>query len=430
MGDPWRMADANLNRAAEALRCLEDVARFGLGLAAPSAGCKSLRHMVSQLRAALPAGRLLASRDVAADPGPATRGAMEDGRRTLADVAAAAAARAGESLRALEEALKVASPAHAAEAERIRYRSYEAAAAVVTAAGAGGGPQWRLCLLLTESLCRRPWLEVLRDAVRGGVDCVQLREKSLDDRALLERARRVVEAARAGGAAVVINDRPDVALACGADGVHLGRRDLPVAAVRRLGTLVCRIELDKTTGAKVTIENADGKITQTIHMDGTKITTKVAGEQDTSTIEQVADAITITVKNFTLDAETVLLKSSKTSTWQSQDTLDVKSSKAMTIKSDQTQLLEATQDATYKGMNIGIKAQTDLKAEGINVALKGTAELKGEAAQLALKGTAQAKLEGAMVEVKADGMLTAQSSGMTTLKGSLTSVEGSLVKLG
>ncbi len=254
MGDPWRMVDANLNRAAEALRCLEDVARFGLGLAAPSAGCKSLRHMVSQLRAALPAGRLLASRDVAADPGPATRGAMEDGRRTLADVAAAAAARAGESLRALEEALKVASPAHAAEAERIRYRSYEAAAAVVTAAGAGGGPQWRLCLLLTESLCRRPWLEVLRDAVRGGVDCVQLREKSLDDRALLERARRVVEAARAGGAAVVINDRPDVALACGADGVHLGRRDLPVAAVRRLGTLVVGVSTHSPAEAEEAVE--------------------------------------------------------------------------------------------------------------------------------------------------------------------------------
>ena len=58
-----------------------------------------------------------------------------------------------------------------------------------------------------------------------------------------------------------------------------------------MGTLVCRIELDKMTGAKVTIENADGKITQTIHMDGTKITTKIQGEKDTSTIEQIADTI-------------------------------------------------------------------------------------------------------------------------------------------
>lgn len=197
-----------------------------------------------------------------------------------------------------------------------------------------------------------------------------------------------------------------------------------------MGTLVCRIELDKMTGAKVTIENADAKITQTIHMDGTQILTKVQGEKDVSTIVQVADAITITVKNFTLDAEKITVKSSKSSTWTSQDTLDIKSSKAMTIKSDATQALEAAQDATFKGLNIGIKAQSGLTGEGVNTALKGTASLKGESAQIELKATASAKMEGAMVEIKAQGMLTAESSGMTTLKGSLTSVEGSLVKLG
>jgi hypothetical protein len=84
-----------------------------------------------------------------------------------------------------------------------------------------------------------------------------------------------------------------------------------------MGTLVCRIELDKMTGAKVTIENADGKITQTIHMDGTKITTKVQGEKDTSTIEQIADTITVTVKNFNVHAEKVTIKSSKQSVWES-----------------------------------------------------------------------------------------------------------------
>ena len=197
-----------------------------------------------------------------------------------------------------------------------------------------------------------------------------------------------------------------------------------------MGTLVCRIELDKMTGAKVTIENEESKITQTIHMDGTQILTKVQGEQATSTIVQVADAITVTVKNFTVDAETITLKSSKASQWTSQDTLDIKSTKAMTVKSDATQAFEAAQDATYKGMNVGIKAQSGLTGEGVNTALKGTASLKGEAPQVELKATASAKMEGAMVEIKAQGMLTAESSGMTTLKGSLTSVEGSLVKLG
>ena len=61
---------------------------------------------------------------------------------------------------------------------------------------------------------------------------------------------------------------------------------LLIEVKRRSPTLVCRIELDKMTGAKVTIEN-ERKITQTIHMDGTQILTKVQGEQATSTIVQV-----------------------------------------------------------------------------------------------------------------------------------------------
>jgi thiamine-phosphate pyrophosphorylase len=71
-------------------------------------------------------------------------------------------------------------------------------------------------------------------AVRGGVDIVQLRERTLDDGALLEAARRMRAAAHDAGALVLVNDRPDVALLAGADGVHVGQDDLPPAAVREL----------------------------------------------------------------------------------------------------------------------------------------------------------------------------------------------------
>ncbi len=71
-------------------------------------------------------------------------------------------------------------------------------------------------------------------AVRGGVEIVQLRERTLDDGALLEAARRMRREAHAAGALFLINDRPDVALLAGADGVHVGQDDLPPAAVRQL----------------------------------------------------------------------------------------------------------------------------------------------------------------------------------------------------
>ncbi|MGB0717467.1 MAG: thiamine phosphate synthase, partial [Phycisphaerae bacterium] len=71
-------------------------------------------------------------------------------------------------------------------------------------------------------------------AIRGGATCLQLREKDLSDQELLERASEFVAICRAGGAISVINDRCDVAMASGADGVHVGQDDIAVTTVRRL----------------------------------------------------------------------------------------------------------------------------------------------------------------------------------------------------
>jgi thiamine-phosphate pyrophosphorylase len=68
----------------------------------------------------------------------------------------------------------------------------------------------------------------------AGVDIVQLRDKHLDDRALLARAEVARDAAHAAGALFVLNDRPDLAVACDADGVHVGQGDLPAAVARRI----------------------------------------------------------------------------------------------------------------------------------------------------------------------------------------------------
>ena len=91
-----------------------------------------------------------------------------------------------------------------------------------------------MCVLLTEASCARPWADTLRAVIAGGADCIQVREKSLADRHLLARIRAAIEIARPAGAAVIVNDRVDLALAAGADGVHVGRGDLPPDEVRRL----------------------------------------------------------------------------------------------------------------------------------------------------------------------------------------------------
>jgi thiamine-phosphate pyrophosphorylase len=68
--------------------------------------------------------------------------------------------------------------------------------------------------------------------IDAGIGMIQLRDKSLDDRALIERARQLRQLTRGTTALAVINDRPDVAVAVAADGVHLGQEDLPVKTTR------------------------------------------------------------------------------------------------------------------------------------------------------------------------------------------------------
>lgn len=80
----------------------------------------------------------------------------------------------------------------------------------------------------------RPAAEVAHALVAAGARFLQVRGKDLGSRAFCELAQEVVAVARAGGALVIVNDRPDVALVAGADGVHVGQDDMPAADVRRL----------------------------------------------------------------------------------------------------------------------------------------------------------------------------------------------------
>jgi thiamine-phosphate pyrophosphorylase len=95
-------------------------------------------------------------------------------------------------------------------------------------------PRWpdRPLMLVTDRhRCAGDLVETVEAALEGGVNLVQLREKDLPAGDLFRLARRL-RGVTAGRALLLINDRIDVALLCGADGVHLGERGLPVAAVR------------------------------------------------------------------------------------------------------------------------------------------------------------------------------------------------------
>lgn len=94
---------------------------------------------------------------------------------------------------------------------------------------------YSLYLVTDRTLSRgRSNLEIVAAAVAGGVRCVQLREKNCSTREFLAEARSLLTLLRPQGIPLIINDRLDIALAAGADGVHLGQHDMPLADARNL----------------------------------------------------------------------------------------------------------------------------------------------------------------------------------------------------
>lgn len=92
---------------------------------------------------------------------------------------------------------------------------------------------FQLCYVTERlSLKAQPLPTRILEAIRAGVNLVQIREPDLTTRELMKLVGTAVEAARGTGSRIVVNDRLDVALACGASGVHLGSRSMPPAAVR------------------------------------------------------------------------------------------------------------------------------------------------------------------------------------------------------
>ena len=90
-------------------------------------------------------------------------------------------------------------------------------------------------LVTDRGLCRnRPLSEIILQAVQGGAAYVQLREKDISTRLFVEEARAIKKILEPYRVPLIINDRIDVALACGANGVHIGQEDMPYEIARKL----------------------------------------------------------------------------------------------------------------------------------------------------------------------------------------------------
>jgi thiamine-phosphate pyrophosphorylase len=234
--DALRILDASANRAGEGLRVVEDYVRFVLDDPQLTRRIKDVRHRFAQAVQALDVDARLDARDTTGDVGTHISTPTEQARENPRAVLAAAFRRTAEALRSLEEFTKLSDIWLSGRFEILRYDTYTLEKLVLTAVRSHASlDDVRLCVLVGDSsptLGHLTW--IVSEALAGGAQMIQLRDKDLPDRERLTRAREVRILTHQARAAFILNDRPDLARLAGADGVHLGQDDLTTRDARRI----------------------------------------------------------------------------------------------------------------------------------------------------------------------------------------------------
>jgi thiamine-phosphate pyrophosphorylase len=240
-----RLLDANLNRAFEALRTLEDIARFQ-DQAAFQSKYKILRHQLRDATLIWSHEQLYNSRDANQDVGRETKTTSEASRTGgLSEIAEAASQRVQQSLRCLEETSKFAYPNSAAAIEVVRYQVYDINAQLLLSQKRDLEflKQSRLYVLADCRLPLAQFVQQVQDISRAGVDLIQIRDKQTDAQELIRFTQSAIEAVDPAKTRIIVNDRADILRCTSAFGLHVGQTDLTVALSRSLIAPACVVGL-------------------------------------------------------------------------------------------------------------------------------------------------------------------------------------------
>jgi thiamine-phosphate pyrophosphorylase len=231
-----RIIDANINRSAEGLRVLEDIARFEFDHKKISSRLRDARHKVRDIFKDRESD-LLGSRDSVFDVGIKTsKESTSDGRFGLKDSVLSNFKRVQEAFRSMEEAAKTDGEYEKGKSiETLRFLAYSIEPEMVAL--------FRKTLprgiygILGEKFSRgRANVEVAKRMATAGIDLIQYREKLAHKsiRDIYDECLEIRKITKDAGIPFIVNDYADIALMVGADGIHTGQDDLPVKALRQI----------------------------------------------------------------------------------------------------------------------------------------------------------------------------------------------------
>ena len=226
-----QIIDANLDRAREGLRVLEDWARFGLGSRELVKEFKNFRQILGKYHVKI----YKDSRNFTKDTSIGLTHKEQFEKKSIKNIISSNSARIQEALRVIEEYSKIDNRELSYAAGNIRYQIYSLEIRLLKLDNKN-----KLLNILRESnlyFISNPSpkiIEIIESVLKGGVRIIQHRFKGGSDLENLKEAKRIRRLCNNYKALLIINDRIDIAIACNADGVHLGQEDIDINSARRI----------------------------------------------------------------------------------------------------------------------------------------------------------------------------------------------------
>ncbi len=232
----FRILDASINRASEGLRVVEDFARMGLSDPFLTSLLKNLRHDLTVATDPIDSLARIQARNSERDVGRTITTEQEFNRENLLALIRSNMARVQQALRTIEEYCKSSFGQIAADVEQLRYRAYTLEKAIVNTAFNGSRLAKAHLYVLVDGCGgdSEKLIALCSGLADAGVSFIQLRDKMLNDRQRITAGKTIAAAIDETDCRWIMNDRADLALAAGADGVHLGQEDASVHCARQI----------------------------------------------------------------------------------------------------------------------------------------------------------------------------------------------------
>lgn len=248
----YRIIDANINRASEGIRVIEDICRFILEDKPLTEALRVVRH---DIRKTYKVDELVKYRESLNDIGLNISNSTEiDKKENINDLLISNFKRAEEAIRSIEESLKIIGNYSESKIyESIRFRVYDLEKKVSFKRNIFNNDIY--CITCEELSNGRSNIEVVKEMIDSGIKVIQYREKKKSKKEKYIECLSIRKMTEAYGVTFIVNDDLDIALLVGADGIHLGQDDIPVEEVRKIsGNMIIGLSTHNTCQAKKALE--------------------------------------------------------------------------------------------------------------------------------------------------------------------------------